>query len=352
MIALMFAVPVAPLVHGLQSGTTTGPGTPRAAIWMCAAMASPVRPPNDSRQLSAVPLSDFVRVPVKDPRAEVTSPFGVGVSSPATIVATICTRVAWLRATAAPEIRSPIATPTAPATKKSRFTEFPLPAIGIAGRPLHCAYGSRAKADCGVYPWRFCVALLPRMGDALRAADGRCSGQVTAVGGHGEQAANTYTVLDGLEAPVDFRVGWTFRDGNVRKPPVDRPGFARSAAPPGCRRRPGQQRCDLPQQCGSRRTGQPHALGCRSAHRPSSPAPLPAASYGRPARQGTRDQTAQRRRNVCCAAGYRAPSGPHGNSCRRPPRRRELAGRLKGFHAGPVAACTPFAPRSAAACPV
>src|SRR6266516_4236325 len=133
----MFAVAVAPLVHGLQRGTTTGPAVPRSAMWMCAAMASPVRPPNESCQLSTVPLSDFVRVPVNDPRAEATSPFGVGISSPATIVATIRIGVAWLRAPAAPAMTSPSTSPTAPASKKSFFTEFPSLRFGIEDRPLH-----------------------------------------------------------------------------------------------------------------------------------------------------------------------------------------------------------------------
>src|SRR5438309_5587352 len=133
----MFAVPVAPLVHGVQSGTTTGPATPRDAIWMCAARPSPVRPPNDSCQLSTAPVSVFVRVPVKDPRAALTSPFGVGVSSPATIVAAIWTRVAWLRAPAAPALTSPSAMPVAPATNKSFFTEFPFPRDSRSQLPLH-----------------------------------------------------------------------------------------------------------------------------------------------------------------------------------------------------------------------
>jgi hypothetical protein len=56
---------------------------------MCAATAAPLSPLNDSCQLRTAPVSDFVTVAVKDPRAEPTSPFGVGVSSPAAIVATI-----------------------------------------------------------------------------------------------------------------------------------------------------------------------------------------------------------------------------------------------------------------------
>src|SRR6266550_7179085 len=132
----MFAVPVTPLVQGAQSGTTTGPATPRAAMWMCAATASPVRLPNDSCQLRTAPVSDFVSVAVKDPRAEPTSPFGVGTSSPATIVATIRIRAAWLRAPAAPvTVRS--TSPTAPITPRNFFTKFPSLRLGVAGRPLY-----------------------------------------------------------------------------------------------------------------------------------------------------------------------------------------------------------------------
>jgi hypothetical protein len=36
----MFVVPVTPLAHGAQSGTLTGPGLPRSATWICAAIAS------------------------------------------------------------------------------------------------------------------------------------------------------------------------------------------------------------------------------------------------------------------------------------------------------------------------
>src|SRR2546430_1028394 len=85
--AFTVAVPLAPLVHGAQRGTTTGPGVPGAPMWMCAAAAGPVRLLNESCQFSTVPESDFVSVAVKLPVAEPTSPFGAGTSSEAAIVA-------------------------------------------------------------------------------------------------------------------------------------------------------------------------------------------------------------------------------------------------------------------------
>jgi len=42
-VASSSAVPVAPLVHGPQSDTDTGPGCPGAPVWIWAATASPVR---------------------------------------------------------------------------------------------------------------------------------------------------------------------------------------------------------------------------------------------------------------------------------------------------------------------
>src|SRR3954471_6632855 len=85
--AVIVAVPVTPLVHGEQSGTRTGPDAPRAATWMCAAIALPDRLLNSSRQDSSAPVAVFVSVAVKVPRAFPTSPFGVGVSFAAAIAA-------------------------------------------------------------------------------------------------------------------------------------------------------------------------------------------------------------------------------------------------------------------------
>jgi hypothetical protein len=43
-VASTFALPLAPLSHGPQSGTDTGPAVPRAAVCTCAAMPAPVKP--------------------------------------------------------------------------------------------------------------------------------------------------------------------------------------------------------------------------------------------------------------------------------------------------------------------
>src|SRR3954451_22335199 len=122
----MLAVPVTPLVHGAQSGTTTGPGVPLAAIWMCAATAGPVSPVNDSCQVKTAPVSDFVSVPVNVPFADPTSPFGAGVSSEAAIAAEIFTCPAWPRAPAPPATTSATAAPRATTEKTSFDTTFPL----------------------------------------------------------------------------------------------------------------------------------------------------------------------------------------------------------------------------------
>ncbi len=76
--AFRVAVPRAPLRHGPQSGTATGPAFPRAPMWMCAAMARPVRRENVSRQAMAPVVPDFVTVPVNRPTARRTLPFGLG----------------------------------------------------------------------------------------------------------------------------------------------------------------------------------------------------------------------------------------------------------------------------------
>src|SRR5947199_4032340 len=54
--AVIVAVPVVPLLHGAQSGTTTFPDLPLAAMWMCAAEAGPVNFAKVSFHFSVVPL--------------------------------------------------------------------------------------------------------------------------------------------------------------------------------------------------------------------------------------------------------------------------------------------------------
>src|SRR6185295_18903923 len=174
----MFAVPVAPLVQGAQSGTTTGPGVPLAAMWMCAATAGPVRPVNDSCQVRTAPVSDFVSVPLNVPFAEPTSPFGAGTSSEAAIAAEILTCSAWLRAPAPPATASARAVPRATTSKTSFDTTFPLCicpfAIGIAARPLR-------RPVTGDLSYRFVRFGLPRSRDAPRGVKGRCTWQPPAV---------------------------------------------------------------------------------------------------------------------------------------------------------------------------
>jgi hypothetical protein len=171
-------------------------------------------------------------------------------------------------------------------------------------------------------------------------------GLLPAVGEHGEQAANTHTGLDGFEASVDLRVGGPRRDGDVRRRALDRTRLARPAAPSRRGWWPGEQCCDLPQQCRSRRAGQPDVRFFGWGRRPSSAPSVPAASRVRPARQGTRDQTARRNAKVGCADRRRAATHPHCTSWNRSSRRRELTGRLDGIHTCAGAACA-----SAAAAP-
>src|SRR5262245_46011475 len=106
----MFAVPLAGLVQGPQSGTTTGPDTPAAPVCTWAAAAGPVRPLNVSCQVSTAPEPEAARVTVAGnaPRAALTSPFGAGTSWAAVIGACrwIVVAVAWLRAPAAPATAS------------------------------------------------------------------------------------------------------------------------------------------------------------------------------------------------------------------------------------------------------
>src|SRR5262245_14176312 len=73
-------VPLAGLEHGPQSASTTGPGDPTAPVWMCAAMASPVSPLNDSCHETDAPVSDLVTVAENVPPAFATAPVGDGTS--------------------------------------------------------------------------------------------------------------------------------------------------------------------------------------------------------------------------------------------------------------------------------
>ena len=63
-------------LHGPQSGTMTGPDTPALPLWMCAANALPLRCENVSLNVSFLPFS----VPVNVPVAAAGTPFGFGTS--------------------------------------------------------------------------------------------------------------------------------------------------------------------------------------------------------------------------------------------------------------------------------
>src|SRR5437773_11205706 len=76
--AFTVAFPLAPLLQGAQSGTITGPATPRRPLWMCAAIAFPVSRLNVSRHDMTADDPDFVTVAVKVPRARRTLPLGFG----------------------------------------------------------------------------------------------------------------------------------------------------------------------------------------------------------------------------------------------------------------------------------
>src|SRR5262245_6598987 len=81
--AVTVDVPVMGDVHGPQSATMIGPGTPLAPLWMCDAKAFPVRWPNVSFHLSVLPVS----VAVNRPDAPTFVPFGCGRSWPAFMAA-------------------------------------------------------------------------------------------------------------------------------------------------------------------------------------------------------------------------------------------------------------------------
>src|SRR5438034_8395076 len=75
------AVPFAPLLHGPQSGTATGPDTPTLPIWMCEAVAAPVRCENVSRQVILAPPFDCsAAFAVKSPTALAGTPAAFGTS--------------------------------------------------------------------------------------------------------------------------------------------------------------------------------------------------------------------------------------------------------------------------------
>src|SRR3954449_10115123 len=59
-----FAVPWLIGVHGAQSATATFPALPIAPTWMCAAVAAPERPENDSVHVSLLPCSVPWKVPL------------------------------------------------------------------------------------------------------------------------------------------------------------------------------------------------------------------------------------------------------------------------------------------------
>ena len=71
-------VPLAGLEHGPHSASTPGPGEPTAPVWMCAAMASPVRPLNDICHETVAPVSDLVTLAENVPPAFDTAPVGDG----------------------------------------------------------------------------------------------------------------------------------------------------------------------------------------------------------------------------------------------------------------------------------
>ena len=78
--SVRFPVPLAGLVHGPQSASTTGPGVPAAPVWMWAAIAFPVSPLNDNSHEIDAPVSDFVTVAENVPRPFDVSPAGDGTS--------------------------------------------------------------------------------------------------------------------------------------------------------------------------------------------------------------------------------------------------------------------------------
>src|SRR5919201_481283 len=113
-VASRVAVPVTPLSHGPQSGTTTGPAWPGGAMWTWAATAAPVSPLNTSRQAIVAPAPERVTVAVNVPRADATLPVGAGTSCAAVIAPTMLTLFAWLRPAAPPTATGAAVSATTP----------------------------------------------------------------------------------------------------------------------------------------------------------------------------------------------------------------------------------------------
>jgi len=75
--AVMVPVPLAGEVQGPQRAMSTAPALPRTPLWMCAAVAWPVRWVKVSVHLSDVPVTVTVNLPV----APNLVPFGLGITS-------------------------------------------------------------------------------------------------------------------------------------------------------------------------------------------------------------------------------------------------------------------------------
>src|SRR6266536_6006921 len=76
--AFTVARPFAPVLHGAHSDTITGPGLPRAPLWMCAATALPLKRLNVSCHTRTAEEPCLSIVTLKAPRARRTLPFGFG----------------------------------------------------------------------------------------------------------------------------------------------------------------------------------------------------------------------------------------------------------------------------------
>src|SRR5207247_10353879 len=70
--------PRAPVLPEAQGGTITRPDWPRAPLWMCAAIALPVRRLNVNCHTRTAEEPRLSIVTVKAPRARRTLPFGFG----------------------------------------------------------------------------------------------------------------------------------------------------------------------------------------------------------------------------------------------------------------------------------
>src|SRR5947207_7286502 len=143
-----------PLVHGAQSGTRTGPATPRAATWTCAAMALPLRLLNSSRHDISAPVAVFASVAANVPCAPLTSPLGDGVSFAAVMFAAMRIVLAWLRAAAPPTVANAHASASATASKWNLVIHTPPPlampsARGTAGWRLRIGGAPARPAEIG-----------------------------------------------------------------------------------------------------------------------------------------------------------------------------------------------------------